>query len=373
MESVICNWRRAGRRGSSRKTSATKVMLVLTLTLGCGAPGSAKAAEPSAEQGQLYIDQGRYAQAIREFTGVIDAHPTDVEGYLGRIEAELLLGRYSDAVLDYQRIIALVIPVHPDAKSVMLDGYAARLAVAPQNIPALTGASAARWWFFDYPQAIHLLNQLLTVRPNDPFGNLFRGSARLLSGATQAKGVVDIEKAIALDPQNPHVRFIVADAYTYGLPDPDRAFDEANLAMDWGLDTPRLHAILAVSYEAFGEPEAAAAEIREHIDMVTEVLVPAAPLTAGNSLSLNLVPGRSYEIPLSANAGDTISITTGSRDFYDTIMVLLAPDGTPVISSDDANHYFAAFDYVAPAAGTYRLWVTSFESVNTGVLLVDRS
>ena len=62
----------------------------------------------------------------------------------------------------------------------------------------------------------------------------------------------------------------------------------------------------------------------------------------------------------------------GSHDFYDTIAVLLAPDGTPIIGSDDANFYFAAFDWVATESGAYRLWATSFESVNTGELVVTR-
>src|SRR5262249_14801113 len=151
-----------------------------------------------------------------------------------------------------------------------------------------------------------------------------------------------------------------ADAYTYGLPDPERAFAEATLALDWGLDTPRIHAILAAAYLAAGNQTAAAIEIEEHIDLVTTQLLPAPPLGAGASLSLGLVPGRTYATPTPANAGATISITTGSRDFYDTIMVLLAPDGTPVVGSDDAHFYFAAFEYVAPVSGNYRLLVTSF-------------
>src|SRR5690349_6844593 len=60
----------------------------------------------SSEQGQRFIDQGRYKDAIREFTGVIENDPTAVEGYRGRIEAQLLLGKYSDALGDYARVTA---------------------------------------------------------------------------------------------------------------------------------------------------------------------------------------------------------------------------------------------------------------------------
>jgi hypothetical protein len=189
---------------------------------------------------------------------------------------------------------------------------------------------------------------------------------------TKQRGIADIERAIALAPQSPHVRFIVADAYTYGLPDPARAFAEASLALDWGLDTPRVHAILATAYDAFGDQAAAASEVQRSIELVTTELVTASPLASGAASTLDLVPGRTYEIPLAAVAGETISIATSSPDFYDTIAVLLAPDGTPVVGSDDENAYFAAFEYAAQETGTYRLRVTSFESVNTGELVVTR-
>ena len=43
-----------------------------------------------------------------------------------------------------------------------------------------------------------------------------------------------------------------------------------------------------------------------------------------------------------------------------------------MIGSDDVNKYFAAFDWVVEETGTYTLEVTSFESVNTGELVVRR-
>jgi hypothetical protein len=85
------------------------------------------------------------------------------------------------------------------------------------------------------------------------------------------------------------------------------------------------------------------------------------------------VPGRTYEIPIAAAAGEKVSIATSSKDYFDTIVVLLAPDGTPVVGGDDFKGYFAGFDWVAPAAATYRLRVTFFESIITGNLVVARN
>ena len=326
----------------------------------------------SVEQGEAYIEQGRYDHAIREFSCVIDADPTSVEGYRGRIEAKVLLGRYSDAVRDEQNIVAFVLPVHPDANATILAHYSARLANSPNDIKALTGLSFSRWWFFDYPQAIQVLNQLIALEPNDVYPNLFRGSSRLLSGAAKARGIADIERAITIDPTNPHVRFIVADAYTYGPHDYTRAFAEASLALQWGLNTPRIQAILGAAHNAFGNTLESADHVEKSIDMVTTELVPTAPMSAGTSVDLNFVPGRVYEIPINVAAGETISIATSSRDFWDTVCVLVGPDGPPVIGSDDARAYFAEFDYVAPTTGTYKLKVTFFESVITGSLNVTR-
>jgi len=337
------------------------------------AAGSASAHRPcSIEQGQRDINEGRYEKAIREFTCVIENNPTGIEGYRGRIEAELLLGRYSDALADHARVTARVLPVHPDAESTILAGYAERLAAAPNDIRALVGASFTHWADYEYLPAIQVLNHLLDLDPQHPFGNLFRGSSRLLKGVTGDKGVADLDRGLALQPENMHARFIVADAYTYGLPDPERAFAEASLALEGGLDTARVHAILATSYFAFGDSLAAAAHLFRHFERVTTDLISTPALGPDASLTVNLVPGRAYEIPVPVTAGATLSIATSSRDYWDSIAVLLAPDGTPVTGSDDENAYFAAFDWIAPTTGIYRLRVTFFESVNFGNLTVTR-
>ena len=326
----------------------------------------------TSEQGQQFLDAGRYDKAIREFTCLIDAQPTEVEGYRGRIEAYLLLGRYSDAVLDSTAVTAYVKPVHPDAVSTMLAGYAERLAADPQNVAALTGASFARWYDFQYAQAIQVLHQLVAVKPDDVYGNLFRGSSRLLRGATPAEGIADLERAIALASQSPHVRFIVADAYTYGLPDPNRALSEATLALDGGLDTPRVHAILASAYHALGDETASAIHIDRHLDLVTTSLVLTAPLEEGSMMSLACVPGRTFDVPVPVVAGETLSLITSSPIIWDTILLVLDPDGMPVVGSDDYRSYHAGLLWVAPATGTYRVRVTSFEAAYTGGMVISR-
>lgn len=353
-----------------QKTLITMILLTFMFTFRDGAV-IVKADRCTLESGQAFIDAGQHKKAIQEFSCVINDQPTEVGGYRGRIEAELMLGHYSNAILDYNKVAALVLPMHPDAKSTLLEGYDARLAIDPDNVTALMGMGFAQWWYFEYSHAIQTFNHLLDVDPDNLLGNLFRGSSRMLSGSAKAKGVADLENALTLAPQNPDVHYIAADAYTYGIPDPQRAFAEASFALNGGLSTPRIHAILATSYNAFGDQASAADHIKTHIDMVTHELVTTSAIASDATFHLDLVAGRTYEIPLPVNAGETISIATSSKDFWDTILVLLAPDGTPILGSDDSNFYFAGFDWTAPATETYKLQVTSFESVSFGDLVVS--
>ena len=322
--------------------------------------------------GQVSIEEGHYDRAILEFSDLIEAEPTEADGYRGRAEASLLLGRFADAYRDYAAITAFVRPVHPDALDTIDRDYGARLAAAAGSIPALTGAGFVQWAYFDYGQAVELLDALLEVRPDDVFATLFRGSARLLAGVMNGRAIADLERAIELAPDSADVHYIVADAYTYGLPDPERAFAEASIAMERGLETPRVRAILAAAQLAFGNDAAAATHIERHLELVTTELLSTAPLAAGASLSLGLAPGRVYDVPLPVTAGETISVATSSRDFVDTIAVLYGPDGTPLTGSDDTNAQFAAIATPATESGTYRLRTSSFEAVDTGVLTVIR-
>src|SRR5262245_33863183 len=87
-------------------STACSAAIVFTLLLTPLLETVTVARQCSAEQGQIYINEGRYRDAIREFTCLIEAQPAAVEGYRGRSEAELLLGRYSDAFREYARITA---------------------------------------------------------------------------------------------------------------------------------------------------------------------------------------------------------------------------------------------------------------------------
>lgn len=104
------------------------------------------------------------------------------------------------------------------------------------------------------------------------------------------------------------------------LPDPQRAFAEASLALSWVLDTPRVHAILASSYNAFGDRLSAAAHIKTHIDMVTTELISTNPLDPGTTDTKSSCPAapmrsRSLSLPDKRSRSRPATTTTGTRSW----------------------------------------------------------
>ena len=77
-------------------------------------------------------------------------------------------------------------------------------------------------------------------------------------------------------------------------------------------------------------------------------------------------------MPMPVSAGESVKVATFSNEVRDTILVVLAPDGSPVLGADDVKAYLAAFEWVAPASGIYTVRVTSFEGTGTGTLKVTR-
>lgn len=299
---------------------------------------------------------------------------TDLEAYVRRAEEELLSGRFAAAFATYRRgIVGFVIPVRPDAAAAIDAAYADQLARDGNSLRALKGASFGRWAFSDYAGAIELLDVVLSIEPQDVYGTLFRGSSRALQGTDVEAGLRDLEDALELAPDSPDVRYVIADAYAYGArPDLRRAFGEASLALDAGLDTPRVHAILAAAALATGDGASAGAHFARHLELVTTEVRASEPLVTGGSLALPVVPGRVWEVPLPLRSGATISVGTSSDAITDSIAVLLDPEGRPVTGGDDEAGAFAVVRHVAASDGTYGLRVASFEAVETGTLVVTR-
>ena len=264
----------------------------------CCSPGPvaqapAAPATCSAEQGQALIDAGQYEKAIRAFTCVIDAQPTGRRGLSrpdrGRAAPRPLLGRRarlpSASRPSWSRCIRT--PWPRSSRATRLGWRPRRRTSARSRARASPsgGSSSTR-------RRSSLLDQLLRSAGRPVRERCSAARAASSRGATRAgdRGPRTGDRARPPEPRRPlhrrrrvHVRTSRPGARVRG----------GVLALDWGLDTPRVHAILAVSYDAFGDQAAAASAIQRSIALVTTDLVTASPLASGASSTLDLVPGRS--------------------------------------------------------------------------------
>jgi len=78
----------------------------------------------SLEQGQIYIDEGRYRDAIREFTWVIEGQPTEVEATVD--------GSGPNCCLVAIPVLSATTP-HNRLRAAGPSGYAAMLTAAPDD------------------------------------------------------------------------------------------------------------------------------------------------------------------------------------------------------------------------------------------------
>lgn len=307
-----------------------------------------------------------YEAATAAFTCAIEAAPTAVDAYRGRIEAALLSRAYAAALDDYTNLLTDVYD-SPDAVfEGIMEGYEVALDGTSDDTRTLTGYSYALWWYGDVESAIAVLDLMLAADPDNAYAATLRGSSYLFLEDVEA-AEADLAHALALDPENPDLYFMIADGYTYGTWNPEAAQEAALMANELGLDTPRLDAILGATYDAQGETELAAAAYARHIIGATENTIDSGALVAGTQ-TLRFSPGDSYVWTIEAAAGDTIRITsTSEADGLDTILAVMdTVTGTPVIGNDDTEGFNAGLDWTVPADGTYMLLLTTFEGAGTG-------
>jgi hypothetical protein len=120
----------------------------------------------------------------------------------------------------------------------------------------------------------------------------------------------------------------------------------------------------AYCYSETDEPLLGAADALKYIELHHQDNIDHDPLLPDTPVTLSIEPDMVYRLPVTLTAGQKISLSaTASSDSLDPILVLLSPDGTPVIHNDDVSLAQSNFNagirnFEVPASGTYTLLVT---------------
>lgn len=237
-------------------------------------------------------------------------------------------------------LVAVLIPVVLIV--VMLSQAGINPTITPTSAPP-TIAPTATFLIVVNPEeaaTVAALSSIIDANPDQSRAYFNRGSAFIMFGDC-VDAIPDFTRALELDPD--YDLAYISRAYCYA------DTGEARKGADDALKYIQLHELQTIA----GDP-----------------LLPDQPIT------LAITPEIVYRLPITFEAGQKFNLSAISPDkAVDPIMVLLSPDGTPLVHNDDDNLSITALDSILrnitiPAAGTYTAVISHAAGGNQGEIIV---
>jgi serine/threonine protein kinase len=187
---------------------------------------------------------------------------------------------------------------------------------------------------------VEALSSIIDANPDQSRAYFNRGSAFIMFGDC-VDAIPDFTRAVELDPN-------------YDLAYISRAY----------------------CYSQTGEARKGAQDALKYIQLHELQTIEGEPLLSGQPVTLTITPGVVYRLPIMLEAGQKFNLSVVSPDkAVDPIMVLLAPDGTPLVHNDDDNLAITALDAIlrnieVPNDGNYTALISHAAGGNQGEVIV---
>lgn len=333
-----------------------------------------------AERANLYYEQGEYYRAAQDYSAAIELDPDNPAYYNNRANAYQGYEAYADALADYNRAIELgfspmswpynnrgnVYFAQGDFERAIED-YDQALAEDPEYATAYSNRGNAYFNLAEYEQAIADFTAAID-NGYTPLEQVYdnRASAYALMGE-YAKAVNDYTAAITRDP-----------------------------------DVPSPYLGRGIAHSNLGNRTAAASDyyrwitLSETSPLKDEMLIPGSPS------ELQMGEGWVYYLPFQADVGDNLTVTANDRmsalfavlggtpgvttvpdggegfvqssipNEVDPLMVVLDPDGNPLVGDDDSGGNLNASiqDYRLPESGVYTLVLSHAGGGSEGFIML---
>lgn len=306
-------------------------------------PSMAQEEEPD-RVGAAFLDaanrlaqEGDWQRALLNYSLFIVLNPDYAEGYALRSAVYIALNDDEKALIDLSRAIHLAdqdpeysavlytlraeVYILQEALEAALEDYARAIDLNPNYVIPYRNRGLVYDFLGEYTLALEDYSRALELEPTADF---FVNRARLYNLLGQAESAVqDLDAALAINPENLEL-YVVRGSIHLALGDlPGAAADYAAWMVNG--QTRR------IELEGFESPE---------------------------TRRLTMERGWVYAIPFEAEAGDQLNVVANSSS-VDALVVILAPDGTPLAADDDSGIGLNAF----------LLGVTAFESGTYTILL----
>ena len=182
-------------------------------------------------------------------------------------------------------------------------------------------------------------------------------------------------KALTLNPRDAEAMNWLGVTYRH-MGEYDAALNHINMAMRLDASYTLPYLSRGMTYEAMGDVQTTAADFYRYMLHNRTLSFNHEALEGDSQFALPMREGWIYGIPFTARAGQRIDIDVSTTEpgFVDPLIVLLGPDGQPLVADDDLsqNQFDASIDgYALPADGQYILAVSHAEGGANGIINVD--
>jgi len=377
----------------SRVLTTSIVLLTLLTIVGSvqAQTGSSDSASSLATLGAA-LAAGHYLDAYNEVFVLNDSAPAELIDAMAaepEVEADqqvrvfllLFSGHPAQALTQAEALTesALSFAVKAAANSIIgnTDDASAALSMALERTSddaQLYGLMAAAGFVQgNSEQVLENSGRAVEIDPDLAGAYRLRGIGKLRSGDPEA-ALLDANHAIELDPTVYFYRYLRANIY-FAFGDPEAALREVDAALALNPRSYLGHALRAGANTALGNLEQAALDFANSVDVRTNEVIGADSLISGAPVQVAMTFGRTFQLSFEARAAQMLSINVNSvnPDEVDPVMLIVSPEGTPLIFNDDANDDSLdaeITDYTLPESGTYTLVVSHANAGSEGDLEV---
>jgi len=349
---------------------------------------------PYMGRGMAYVDQRAYERAIADFDRLLELEPNSAEGYFRRGEAYAALGNDEAALADFDLAIFYE-PNLPDlyARRGDINDTLGNLQEAMGDYlsyASLLEVQGGEMEPFRRERLAELINYLTPTRPTST--PTPRATATPRPTRTPRPAATATTASTATPRPTRTLRPTSTPTVQFNPEEAQAAFDQGTELLNQGdcvaaidlftqaLDFDPTLAFAWISraycYADQGDFAVGASDALQFIALLQVEVVEGDPLQPGQEVSLQLTQGRVYRIPVPLIEGQTLTIRADSPDGnLDPLLVLLAPDGTPLIHNDDGDLDSGdlnarIINFPVPESGTYTLIVTHAGSGSEGEVVV---
>jgi tetratricopeptide (TPR) repeat protein len=297
-------------------------------------------------RGWAYARSGDYEAAVGDFNRVLEINPLFKDSAMTLGDSQrVTISAYIDAVADLEAANETIEQGEDNSKTYRRRG------IAYLNLGQLDDALT------DLTQAIELDDE-------DVEAYFTRGTLRGYYRDDFTGALADFERIMEIDPDYANA-YMLHGAIQSQLENYAEAIDDYTRYLELEPDQVGFYLNRGIMYSLNGDDAEAAQDYVTYASRDSIRPVDLGSLTVGEPTLLTMSNNKVFELTFDVQAGENLKLSAAATNVslsIDTLIIVLAPDGTPLTANDDniaeVDATAVIRDFEVPEDGTYTLIVT---------------